>query len=295
MESGGLPLTAERRLAAVGSREAGTFTSDLSVSEYLLASHLHLEPLSQVMGSSVYHVGWQGQPYWSSQELHTVSAAYNQARQLALGRLEAEARLLGAHAVIGVRVRRTRWEWAAHLIEFQAIGTAVRRPGAPAPERPALTNLSGQDTWALLAAGQRPLGVMGGSCVFYVVSSWQTQRAMQGGRFFGGAQNQELVDFTQGLQAARHLALRQLHAEARALGAAGLVGVVLDQEQRAHEVERSNSERTDLIASVHALGTAVAAAEAAAVPPIELVLPLSGAAHTRPRPAGRLTDDEGAP
>jgi hypothetical protein len=54
------PEAAEGRLAkTVGASEAGVFTSDLSVSEYVLLGEAGFEPLGFVVGSSIYHVGLQ--------------------------------------------------------------------------------------------------------------------------------------------------------------------------------------------------------------------------------------------
>ena len=44
------------------ARPATIFTSDLSVNELALLGQAGYEPLGQVMGSSVYHVGWQYMP-----------------------------------------------------------------------------------------------------------------------------------------------------------------------------------------------------------------------------------------
>src|SRR5260370_26250192 len=59
---GGLPLRAQQRLGEIGESGSGFFTSDLSVGEFALVHALGLRPISQVMGSSVYHVGWQQRP-----------------------------------------------------------------------------------------------------------------------------------------------------------------------------------------------------------------------------------------
>ncbi len=276
LERGGLPLKAQQRLAELGAAGAGpgggsSFTSDLSVNEFALGAQAGLRPLSQVMGSSVYHVGWQQMPgSWGggwgagwqpdgiSQELGVLSDAWNSARRLAFGRLEQEARLVGAHAVVGVHLTRRQHEWASGAIEYMAVGTAVRIDGAPPAERPALTDLSGQDFWKLWQAGYAPLGVVGASTVFYVMPSWSTQWAQSGGFFgSGGWNNQELSDFTQALYEAREVALSRVTAEAKALGAAGVVGVAIDQSEREREVERNNRKRTDLIITFHVLGTAI--------------------------------------
>ena len=54
------PQAADSRLAATaGATESGIFTSDLSVSEYVLLGEAGFEPLGFVVGSSIYHVGIQ--------------------------------------------------------------------------------------------------------------------------------------------------------------------------------------------------------------------------------------------
>jgi uncharacterized protein YbjQ (UPF0145 family) len=182
LERGELPLRAQQRLAEIGKASSGFFTSDLSVDEFALAHSLGLRPIAQVMGSSIYHVGWQQRPGfyggWQaiSQELTVVSEAWNTARRRAFARLEQEATLVGADAVVGVHLTKGAHDWAAGAIEYIAVGTAVRIDGVERGGRPVLTDLSGQDTWKLWQSGYRPLGVVGASTVHYVVSGWSTQR-----------------------------------------------------------------------------------------------------------------------
>src|SRR5690349_14553940 len=90
---GGLPLNAIDRLQEQASRQGTTkhcFTSDLSVNELLLTHQCGFEPLGQVMGSSVYHVGWYAGPgwQWMSGELTVLTEAYREARMLAMSRLQ---------------------------------------------------------------------------------------------------------------------------------------------------------------------------------------------------------------
>ena len=159
LERGGLPLRAQERLSDLSGNEL--FTSDLSVNEFALSHSIGLRPLAQVMGSSVYHVGWQQSPgSWGgwqsgglSQELTTLSAAWNTARERAFGRLEQEATMLGAHAVVGLQLTAGRHDWASGAIEYMAIGTAVRIEGADPAERPTLTDLSGPGLLEALAGG----------------------------------------------------------------------------------------------------------------------------------------------
>ena len=261
LERGGLPVRAQERLGQIGKAGGGLFTSDLSVAEFALLRAIGLRPVAQVMGSSIYHVGWQQRPgAWGmqlggvSQELTVVSEAWNTARLRAFGRLEQEAKLVGADAVVGVRLQIGRHDWAVGAIEYVAVGTAVRIDGAAQPDRPVLTDLSGQDFWKLWQAGQRPLGVVGASTVHYVVASWQTQRAQSG--FAASWVNQELKDFTLGVYDARETALGRMSAEAQQQGAAGVVGVSIVHTAEEREAG-GGSGRRDLVVTFHVLGTAI--------------------------------------
>src|SRR5471030_1748227 len=157
----GVPLDAIARLRRMRG-EGGTplFTSDLSVSEFVLLEQMSWRPLGLVLGSSIYHVGIQYANFYQNQELEYLTAAMYDARELAMTRMEEEADVLGADGIVGVRLDIGRYEWGEHLAEFIAIGTAVKhREGKlhRAPNgRPFTSDLSGQDFWTLLASGYRP-------------------------------------------------------------------------------------------------------------------------------------------
>ncbi len=267
LERGELPLRAQQRLGEIGRTSGGLFTSDLSVGEFALVHAIGLRPVAQVMGSSIYHVGWQQRPGGFvvqaggiSQELTVVSEAWNTARLRAFARLEQEATLVGADAVVGVRLTVGTHDWAAGSIEYVAVGTAVRLDRAERAERPALTDLSGQDYWKLWQGGYRCVGVVGATTVHYIVPGWATQQAQSG--IYASWANQELQDFTRGVYDARETALGRMSAEARRHGAAGVVGVSI-----VHHVEEreagAGSGRKDLVITFHVLGTAIAERSAA--------------------------------
>src|SRR3954462_12525597 len=120
---GGIPLAAEERIRELAA--GGTaFTSGLSVSDFALAKLDGVRPICQVMGSSVYKVGWQNYPWsgtWgegSLTELRQLTDAWNHARELALGRLEEEARLAGCHAVVDVTFGGNRHDFLDDEIEI---------------------------------------------------------------------------------------------------------------------------------------------------------------------------------
>ena len=262
LAQGALPLRAQQRLGEIGKAASGFFTSDLSVDEFALVHALGLRPISQVMGSSIYHVGWQQQPGfyggWQpggvSQELTVISDAWNTARLRAFARLEQEAKLVGANAVVGVHVTRGQHDWAAGAIEYVAVGTAVRAESAEPVENPALSDLSGQDTWKLWQAGYRPLGVVGASTVHYIVPGWSTQQASG---YWSSWANQELRDFTRGVYDARETAIGRMTAEARKIGAAGVVGVSVEHNAEERESGAGGSRRRDLVVTFHVIGTAI--------------------------------------
>jgi hypothetical protein len=70
------PKAADTRLAhTAGVDPAGIFSSDLSVSEYVLLGEAGFEPLGFVLGSSIYHVGLQVGRWSQNQELQVLSQA----------------------------------------------------------------------------------------------------------------------------------------------------------------------------------------------------------------------------
>lgn len=261
IEAGGLPLAAEERLRQLASAEGGPdlFSSDLSVQEFSLLAGFGVRPLTQVMGSSIYNVGWQPVYFNVPTEVSVLSGAFNECRRLALGRLTGEAQLAAADAVVGVKVEQGSHDWASGAIEFIAVGTAVRLPSHMRHPDGAtvLTDLTGQQFVQLCKAGVRPVGIAAHTSVHYVPATWQTQQATTAG--WGGASwtNQELGDFTQGVYAAREKAVGAAASQARRLGADGLVGVQIDEHTRTHKVNRGMYESEDLEVTFHVMGTAV--------------------------------------
>lgn len=220
----GLPRDAAGRLA---QNKTGLFTSDLSVNEFLLIKEAGFEPLGLVVGSSIYHIGFQFTRWQQSQELTVLSQAMYHARELAMTRMEEEADQLGADGIIGVRLEVGRYEWGPDLAEFIAIGTAVKhRDGVlhrTKDNRPFTSDLSGQDFWTLLQSGYRPLGLVMGNCVYHVAH--QSMRQSWG----TSMKNVEMVNFTQALYDARELAMERMQAEAQEMDAQGIVGVQIHE------------------------------------------------------------------
>jgi uncharacterized protein YbjQ (UPF0145 family) len=259
---GGIPLRAQRRMAELGAARQGLFTSTLSPAETVVAKNAGLETVSQVMGSSTYHVGYSGYvSTWAGGELAALTLAHERARLLALSRMEQEAMLLRAHAVIDTRFVARNYEWGEDLIEYTAIGTAVRFRDQPPPPRPALTLLKADEYAKLHHAGYAPLGIAMGNCFWFDPHADCTSD----GNFFSC----ELPKHTQASQFTREYAVNRFRASAAKFqGAAGVLGVRVFRHVYSHEHEGHCRLHVDLMI----MGTAVARKAAPPDPPRPLLV-----------------------
>ncbi|HUX42780.1 MAG TPA: heavy metal-binding domain-containing protein [Rectinemataceae bacterium] len=264
-----LPPDAVERLNSMKGRDghAAFFTSDLSVNEFLLVKEAGFEPVGMVVGSSIYHIGYQQSSWNKNQEMNVLTQAMYHARELAMSRMEEEADALGADGIIGVRLEIKMLEWAENLAEFVAIGTAVVAKDRATnwktvTDKPFTSDLSGQDFWTLLRSGYRPLGFVMGVCVYHIAHQSFGQMLKSAGM------NTEMVNFTQALYDSRELAMERMQAEATQLKAEGIVGVTIEEGSYGwspHVIEFS------------ALGTAVVAMRADhVIPTPQLVLTVDG-------------------
>lgn len=275
LQAGGIPISAERRLREL-QQDGGSYTSDLSVADFALCHQLGLRPLSQVMGTCVYQIGYQGALYGAAAEMGemtTLSQAWNTARDRAFARLAEEARCVGASAVVGVDVRSSVADLSEAggygTIEYVIKGTAVarkdhgseRKPG----RRPVITELSVADYAKLLSAGIEPIGVVAWTSVFFASSLFiRVERPLGMGVSF---QNFELGALTQAFYEARERVTGEIGRQATALGASGIVGVRIRHTASPGSlyVGPGTGQYPGVIASFSAIGTAVH--EGQAIPP----------------------------
>jgi uncharacterized protein YbjQ (UPF0145 family) len=270
-----LPQHARERLVAM--RQRHLFTSDLSVNEFLLIKEAGFDPLGLVMGSSVYQMK-PNIPKLSYGEYGTevawMSHALYHSRQLAMNRMEEEADQLGADGIVGVRVEVNLHAFGKGILEFMAVGTAVKhRAGGNYRNRhnkPFQSDLSGQEFWTLVKAGYRPVGFCMGNCVAYVPPD--TLGSVGGG-------NRELAEYTHVLYDARELAIGRLQYEAETLGAEGIVGVSVEENEHSW----GGSGRYDGNAALYSgellelfvVGTAVVRYGDGRLPEVTLAVPLN--------------------
>jgi uncharacterized protein YbjQ (UPF0145 family) len=157
------------------------------------------------MGSSIFHVGKIADYKGATGEIETISQAHRDSRRLALSRCFQEAQAIGADAVIGVRIQERLITMGQHgkggddgdeVIEFTVFGTAVRAPWIThAPGSPVVTDLTGQDLWALAQDGFEPCGFLFEFCRYHV---WHVMKG-------GFAASGEVAAATEGIEKARHI------------------------------------------------------------------------------------------
>ncbi|MHB1890819.1 MAG: heavy metal-binding domain-containing protein [Acidimicrobiales bacterium] len=195
--------------------------------EAILLDEAGYEPCGMVTGSAVYRPSIFGR-YASpgaNVELAALSGALHEARRLAMSRLVGEAEALGAAGVAGVRLDVRGAEGAGRDMEFFALGTAVSRRGSDGrgAARVFTSNLSGQELYLLERSGHTPVGLVMGVCVYHVA------RRSLGSWWSGMGRNVELANPTTALYDSREIAMSRLQQEALQAGAAGVVGVRIDQ------------------------------------------------------------------
>jgi len=179
-----------------------------------------------------------------------VEAMY-QARDAAIGRMTAQCAAVGGHGVVGVRVSRGRF--ALGGLEFTAIGTAVRAPGAAAaPRVPFTSDLSGQDFARLITAGWIPAGLALG----IAIGSRHDDRATaRQARPWSG--NAEVAGWTELVNQSRKDARRRLEADVRQLGGEGVVIAGMQMRVRERDCPAAVGRR-DHVVEVTFIGTAIA-------------------------------------
>lgn len=220
---GGIPLRAEQRLAEEAGPNKKLFTSDLSVSEFLLARDVGCQPIAQIMGSSIYHVGQIPDYKGKTAEIAVISEAHRESRRRALARLFQEAVLVAADAVIGAQLRERMITMGARgkggddggeVIEFTVVGTAIKAPFLThAPGQPIITDLSGQDLWALVQEGWEPCAFLFDFCKYH---GWHVTNGSGG---VGEVSSANTV-----VETARQLVMQRLTEQARAASVEFVVG-----------------------------------------------------------------------
>jgi uncharacterized protein YbjQ (UPF0145 family) len=267
-------LPAVARARAAGIRSGGAWGSALTSQEFAAVRGVGFEPVGQVFGAAVYAVGYArgyGCPgEWGSSgdrmpagpatqvsgrddagSFGPLVEAMHQARRAAIDRMTAECAALGGHGVVGVRLSRGSLPLGG--LDFTAIGTAVRAPGAGHAQRPLFTcDISGQDFAKLITAGWVPAGLALG---ISIGSRHDDRPTARQARWRSG--NVEVAGWTEQVNQSRRDARRRLEHDVRRLGADGVVITGMQMRVRGRDCPVTVGRR-DHIVEVTVTGTAIA-------------------------------------
>jgi len=121
---------------------APPFVSSLSGREFSALVLGGYQPLGMVMGACIMHVRRRGPWRWIAElrtdaELVANTSALYEAREQAMGRLQAEALQLPSEGVVGIAMTEASHVWGSRVIEVLATGNAVRQFDPASPASPA--------------------------------------------------------------------------------------------------------------------------------------------------------------
>jgi uncharacterized protein YbjQ (UPF0145 family) len=144
--------TAARCSKLPAEASAEPVSSDLTAEELWNLTNMGYAPLKLVMGTAVYSLGWTGGisswlKSFSKGEIAALTSLIYDAREHAIGLIRDEAEEIGADDVMGIK---THIHEMGSLIEFMAIGTAVRKlPGATTTSQalPTQAIMRDRETW----------------------------------------------------------------------------------------------------------------------------------------------------
>jgi uncharacterized protein YbjQ (UPF0145 family) len=119
--------------AAWRDRHGRPFTCDLSGEDFWGLVRGGLRPVALCHGVCVYHVAHKTLGQWFSSmnqvtqnmEQPQFTQALYDARELAMERMQWEARDAGGVGLVGVEVRESSHGWGSHIIEFVGVGSAI--------------------------------------------------------------------------------------------------------------------------------------------------------------------------
>jgi len=262
IRQGGIPLGAEERLKRVATASTPFFTSDLTAKEYALAQASGLQPVAQVMGSSVVQHGWLGGrgAFNVTGEILGLSEPWNMARSRAFDRLRQEAELADADGVIGIEMTAGSLGEAGN-VELVVFGTAVRDSTLPPHPggRLGMCTLSGQDVDKLRRIGAEVCGVVGHTTVLSVQLGMNSSWVMNTSRMLGGGarMNTEITEIAEGVYDARSRAMAEVRWQATAAGANNIVISMLQHGIEHYEYEQGGYKYHYFHVTMNVLGTAI--------------------------------------
>lgn len=180
-------------------------------------------PKQFVFGNVAYSIGLGGGLIGSLKslargEIKEFSQIFNETRHLALKRIRAEAREVGANAVVGIK---TSILSLSGIQEMVMIGTASEHPALPPGfhQNPVTSDLTNEEMWNLINQGYMPVQLVLGVSVYSL--------GLVGGitSFFKSFVRGEIDELTTLIYEAREEALAHIAADAKRYSADQVVGI----------------------------------------------------------------------
>jgi uncharacterized protein YbjQ (UPF0145 family) len=285
---------AAARIAEV--RSSGTWSSALSTGEFAALRAVGFEPVGQVMGSAVYHVGRSGR-YWGYHDcLYAGAGAWSgagrasagvalsgrgapsaglvevldQARRSALERMTAECSALGGDGVVAAQLTVAPFVAQSNCLEFKVIGTAVRAAGTVRAPQPFTCHLDGRGFAKLVTAGWVPVELLYGMSIGVRHDDYTTRAQTRSWN------NTEVSGWSELVQAVRSDARAHLRAQSGRRGGDGVILSAGHLRVWGEPCMRGgNNDQEDHLAEATLVGTTVARFTAREAPSRTLtVMPL---------------------
>ena len=245
--------------------QLGPFSTSSNAQDLFCLLDAGYTPKQFVFGNIAYSVGIAGGilgalKSFGRGEIKEYSDIFNATRHLALDRIAAEARAVGANAVVGIETRITPFRGTHEML---MLGTAAHHPALPqGPDaEPVTSDLTCEEMWNLAALGLMPLKLVLGTAVYSL--------GLIGGfkAMFKSFMRGEISDLTSLIYDAREHATQLIRQEARTIGADDVVGI----KTHIHEIGG--------LIEFMAIGTAVKRVPGAA--PLTATLPVQAVIRDR--------------
>ena len=221
-------LTVGSTLRSEKSSAAGpAFTTSADAQELFCQWDAGYQPLSFVFGNVAYSIGvgrgiLGGLKQLVRGEIRQYSDIFNTTRNLALERIEKEAKAKGANSVIGIRTTILPIGLSG-VQEMVMIGTASRNDRVSAISTQVggvlTSDLTAEETWNVAKLGYVPIKLILGTSVYSLGVVGGIKAA------FGNLVKGEIKSLTDMIYGAREESLKKVQAQAQAIGADDVLGI----------------------------------------------------------------------
>ena len=205
----------------------GTFSTSADAQELFCQWDAGYQPVNFVFGNVAYSIGigrgiTGAFRQLAKGEVRQYSDIFNTTRNLALQRIEQEARSLGANSVVGIRTSIVPIAGSG-VQEMVMIGTASHNPQiasvAGAVNGVTSSDLTAEETWNVAKLGYVPLKLVLGTSVYSLGFIGGITSVLK--NFVRG----EINELTQMIYGAREESLKKVQDQATAIGADDVLGI----------------------------------------------------------------------